>query len=85
LRERWGQKVTVCSKVYGVKSLEKVSFINLGANYPNSLLTIVIFAGDKANFKEPLESLYTDKNICVTGTLKEYNNKPEISIRDSSL
>src|SRR5450755_266220 len=68
-----GQKVTVCSKVYGVKSLEKVSFINLGANYPNSLLTIVIFAGDKANFKEPIESLYTDKNICVTGSLKEYN------------
>ncbi len=50
-----GQKVTVCSKVYGVKSLEKVSFINLGANYPNSLLTIVIFARDKANFKQPLE------------------------------
>jgi DNA/RNA endonuclease YhcR with UshA esterase domain len=35
---------------------------------------------DKANFKEPIESLYTDKNICVTGTLKEYNNKPEIII-----
>jgi DNA/RNA endonuclease YhcR with UshA esterase domain len=40
----------------------------------------VIFAGDKANFKQPLEALYTDKNICVTGTLKEYNNKPEIII-----
>jgi DNA/RNA endonuclease YhcR with UshA esterase domain len=80
LRERWGQKVTVCSKVYGVKSLEKVSFINLGANYPNSLLTIVIFASAKGNFKQPLETLYSDKNICVTGTLKEYNNKPEIII-----
>jgi len=48
--------------------------------YPNSLLTIVIFARDKVNFKEPFESLYTDENICVTGTLKEYNNKPEIII-----
>jgi DNA/RNA endonuclease YhcR with UshA esterase domain len=75
-----GQKVTVCSKVYGVKSLEKVSFINLGANYPNSLLTIVIFASAKENFKQPIESLYADKNICVTGTLKEYNGKPEIII-----
>jgi DNA/RNA endonuclease YhcR with UshA esterase domain len=74
-----GQKVTVCSKVYGIKSLEKVSFINLGASYPNSLLTIVIFARDKANFKEPLET-YSDKNICVTGVLKEYNGKPEIII-----
>jgi aspartyl/asparaginyl-tRNA synthetase len=75
-----GQNVVICSKVYGVKSLEKVSFINLGANYPNSLLTIVIFAGDKGNFKEPIESLCNDKNICVTGTLKEYNGKPEIII-----
>ena len=58
-----GQKVTVCSKVHGVKSFEKVSFINLGANYPNSLLTIVIFASAKANFKQPLETMYSDKNI----------------------
>jgi len=59
---------------------EKYRFLNLGANYPNSLLTIVIFTRDKANFKEPIESLYTDKNICVTGTIKEYKGKPEIII-----
>ena len=63
-----GQKVTVCSRVYGVKSLEKVSFINPGANYPNSLLTIVIFARDKANFRQSIETLYPDKNIGITGT-----------------
>jgi hypothetical protein len=38
----YGEKVTVCSKVYGTKALEKVTFINLGAAYPNSLLTLVI-------------------------------------------
>jgi DNA/RNA endonuclease YhcR with UshA esterase domain len=43
-------------------------------------LTIVIFAGDKAKFKEPIEPMYDDKNICVTGTLKEYNGKPEIIV-----
>jgi len=31
-----GETVTVCSKVYGEKSLEKVTFINVGATYPNS-------------------------------------------------
>jgi hypothetical protein len=58
-----GQRVSVCSKVSGVKSLEKVSFINLGTNYPNSLLTIVIFAGDKVNFKLPIELLFQSLGI----------------------
>jgi hypothetical protein len=75
-----GEKVSVCSKVYGIKSTDKVTFINLGAAYPNSPLTIVIFAKDLVNFKETPSSLYTDKNICVTGTLKDYNGKPEIII-----
>lgn len=30
-----GDIVTICSKVYGVKSLENVTFINVGAAYPN--------------------------------------------------
>ena len=75
-----GDSVTVCSKVYGVKSLEKVTFINVGAAYPNSPLTIVIFAKDIPNFKGTIESLYADKNICVTGLLKLYKDKPEIII-----
>lgn len=76
----YGQKVTVCSKVYGTKALEKLTFLNLGGKYPNSLLTVVIFTKDKANFKTPPEDLYADKNICVTGVVKEYNSKPEIIV-----
>lgn len=76
----YGEKVTICSKVYGTKALEKVTFINLGAAYPNSLLTIVIFSKDRSNFKEAPEVMYEDKNICVTGVVKEYNGKPEIIV-----
>src|SRR5450631_1926029 len=78
--KHYGERVTVCSKVYGTKALEKVTFINLGAAYPNSLLTVVIFTKDKSKFKEAPEAMYADKTICVTGELKEYNNKPEIII-----
>jgi len=46
-----GQKVEVCSKVYGVKATEKITFINLGAAFPNAPLTVVIFAKDFPNFK----------------------------------
>ena len=31
-----GDTVQICSKVYGVKALEKVTFINVGRAYPNS-------------------------------------------------
>ena len=58
--KHYGEKVTVCSKVYGTKALEKVTFINLGAAYPNSLLTLVIFTKDKSNFKDAPEVMYAD-------------------------
>src|SRR5450631_3877030 len=81
--KHYGERVTVCSKVYGTKASEKVTFINLGAAYPNSLLTIVIFTKDKSNFKVTPETMYADKNICVTGILKEYEEyrgRPEIIV-----
>ena len=74
-----GKKEIVCTRVYGVKELPSINFINVGANFPNNPLTIVVFPGDKRNFKDGLE-IYDNKNICVTGTIKEYNGKPEIII-----
>src|SRR5665647_1028034 len=76
----YGETVTVCSQVYGTKALEKVTFISLGAAYPNSPLTVVIFSKDRSNFKEAPEVMYDDKKICVTGMLKEYNEKAEIIV-----
>lgn len=75
-----GDSVTVCSKVYGVKSLEKITFINLGAAYPNSPLTVVIHEENMANFTHPVETMYNDKNVCVTGTIKEYKGRYEIEV-----
>jgi len=45
-----GQHVQICSKVYGIKSTEKIIFINLSAAFPNAPLTVVIFAKDLSNF-----------------------------------
>lgn len=75
-----GDTVIVCSGVYGIKALENETFVNLGANYPESPLTLVIFTKDVPNFKETIESLYADKNICVTGVLELYKNKPEMIV-----
>jgi DNA/RNA endonuclease YhcR with UshA esterase domain len=75
-----GESVTVCTTVYGVKSLEKLTFINVGAAYPNSPLTIVIFAKDLPNFKPTPEVLYANKKICVTGKVEDFKGKAEIVI-----
>jgi len=77
-----GQWVTVCGKVYGTKFLGKsqMTFIDLGARYPNALLTIVIFEKARAYFPESPETLYVDKQICVTGVIKEYKDKMQIVV-----
>jgi hypothetical protein len=74
-----GKKEVVCSVVYQVKELSSVSFLDLGANYPDNPLTIVVFARDMGKFTSGLE-IYDHKKICVTGTIREYKGKPEIII-----
>jgi len=77
-----GELVTVCGKVYGTKFLDKsqITFIDLGAAYPDAPVTIVILEKYRANFKEKPETLYSDKQICVTGVIKEYKGKLEIDV-----
>ena len=75
-----GENVTVCSKVYSIKVFDKVTFINLGANFPNSPLTIVIFTKDFVNFTDTPTNMYENKKICVTGILKKYKDKTEIIV-----
>lgn len=75
-----GENVTACSEVFGVKSLDKITFINVGAPYPKSSLTVIIFAKNLANFKESPAALYNNKKICVTGKLENYHGKPQIVV-----
>ena len=76
--------VKICTKVFGIKQLtsgSKPTFINCGAAYPNSPLTIVILFEDLENFKENPANFYDGKNICVTGKLIMYKGKPEIVVK----
>jgi len=80
VRSHVGDSVTICSAVFGVKATENITFINLGAAYPNSPLTLVIHTKDLVNFKNTPSSLYENKKVCATGILKEYKGKIEIEI-----
>jgi DNA/RNA endonuclease YhcR with UshA esterase domain len=78
-----GDSVTVCGKVAGLRYFEnsknKPTFLNIGANHPNQLLTVVIWETARALFTGKVEDLM-DKEICITGRIILYKERPEIVI-----
>lgn len=82
--EHEGDSVIICSKVYGGKFFSNrqptITLLNVGAAYPNSLLTIVIKEENRAAFSNKPEEFYVNKEICVTGTIRIFKGKPEIEI-----
>lgn len=76
-----GKTVKVCSNVAGTfvtKGEKPVTYLNLGADFPNSKLTIVIFQKDLNNFPFTPLAHYKGMNVCVNGTIKKYKEKLEI-------
>lgn len=76
-----GKTVKVCDKVAGTfvtKGEKPVTYLNLGDDFPNSKLTIVIFQKDLINFPFAPSAHYKGMNVCVNGTIKKYKDKLEI-------
>ncbi len=76
-----GEEVTICDSVYTTRALANLTLINLGAEFPKQLLTVVIYKADLAKFKEP-EKTYLNKKMCVTGKLVLFNEKPQIVVTE---
>lgn len=74
--------IYTCSKVYSTKVLESngMTFLNVGGEYPNSPLTIVIYKDSLSNFDNVPAEFYKGKNICVIGKVKIYKGKAEIIV-----
>lgn len=73
--------VTVCDRVAGTfvtKGDKPVTYLNLGADFPLTKLTVVIFQKDLIKFpSSPLE-YYKTKNVCVTGEVGVYKERYQI-------
>ena len=52
----------------------------MGAAYPQSPLTLVIDEASRKNFIIKPEEFYSDKEVCVSGVIKEFKGKPQIII-----
>jgi DNA/RNA endonuclease YhcR with UshA esterase domain len=77
-----GKSVTVegpVSEVHHTAS-GKAIFVDMGGRYPNNVFTGVLFSDDASKFPD-IDSL-TDKVIDVTGTIKLYQGRPEITLND---
>lgn len=78
--QHYNELVNLCAKVYGEKSLEGLTLVNLGAAYPNQPLTVVLRDGAR-----DLGPGIDGKTICVTGTVVSYRDKPEIVVTDPKM
>lgn len=80
-----GQTKTVCGHVastfYGRNIKGGPTFINLDKAYPNQIFIGLIWQEDRFNFPAPPENEYKDKDICITGVIKNYKGKAEIVIK----
>lgn len=78
-----GDSVTVCGKVSGMRyfenSKDKPTFLNIGGKYPNQQLTVVIWESVRKLFTGKVEDL-GDKEICISGRIILYKERPEIVI-----
>jgi len=72
------QVVATTGKVYSYKDIKSMVLVNLGAAYPNQLLTVVL----KGDAKQ-LAGQLSGKTITVQGKIIAYQGKPEIVATDT--
>jgi hypothetical protein len=73
---------TVASAHYAAKVKGQPTFINLDKPYPNQFFTVLIWGSDRGKFEKPPETLYSGKEVCVTGMIRSYQGKAEIIVKD---
>jgi micrococcal nuclease len=84
-KDHIGDRATVCGMVasthYAASSRGRPTFLTLDAAFPKQVFTILIWGSDRPKFGDP-EAKYRDKQICVTGLIKDYRGVPEIVASD---
>jgi hypothetical protein len=83
-----GDSVKVCGKIFGGRFLETSNgaptLLNMGAAYPKNPFTIWVAGTVRAKMGTALEITLKDKDVCVTGVVTLYKEKPEMKVFDSA-
>jgi hypothetical protein len=77
-----GDSVIVSGKVFGGRFLSKSenapTFLNVGGDFPNQLLTLVVWGKDRSNFKNAPEEAYKGQEVQVAGKVELHRGKPQM-------
>ena len=81
-----GKKTEILVAVFDTKYIEKldITYLNVGDNYPNQVLTLVIKGEDRKKFTHPPETYYKNRELKIVGIPELYNGKLQIVIHDPS-
>ncbi len=82
-----GKTVKICDTVTGTfktNGNKTVTYLNFGGKYPNHTFTVVIFEGDYPKFDYPPVDHYANQNVCVTGEIGIYKERPQIVIHNQT-
>jgi hypothetical protein len=74
------ETVITTGKVYGTRDMGSFVLVNVGGEYPNQLLTVLL-RGEVKQLAPKIEN----KMIRITGKLIDYKGKPEIIINNANM
>jgi len=78
------EKIVEGKIVDSYRSKTNTVFLNFEKPYPNHCFVSVIFSSDQYKFIQNPEDYYLNKQVRVRGTIKEYQGKPEIILKNPS-
>jgi len=84
LKKAVGDTVTVSSRIFSGKYLmaSSLTLLNVGADYPNQKLTLIIKGANRNKFNGKPEVIFKGKDVTIRGVVTDYNGKPQIIITD---
>lgn len=81
-----GETKTVCGPVANTFYLccfgGRPTFINFGKPYPEHVFSIAIMGESREKFDNCPEKMFAGKNLCVTGLIETYDDKPLIIVKE---
>lgn len=83
-KDNIGEEVAVCGHVVMAVWVQdqprKPTYLNFDRPWPEQVFSAIVRNEDRANFPEPPEQTYADKDVCVTGTIIESDAGPQMRI-----
>ncbi|RYY07659.1 MAG: hypothetical protein EOP43_02590 [Sphingobacteriaceae bacterium] len=78
-----GEFINVCDQVFTTRLIvgSNTILLDIGGNYPNQTLTVLIKSENRSKFKEQPEVYYKGKNVCVFGDVTAYKGRPELEVK----